>query len=683
MTFPPALLIVAALVVMPGVAHAETDPVEGPLVLIGVSDLYWEDLSATATPQLWELSSRSAIGQISMRTVYSTTCPTDGWLTVSAGQRAATPPDPTEGEDEESCPPTEATDDGVPADWEGLSAWNADTVYSATIGALGGTLRDSSQTLLAVGPGGALALAAESGDAARYLDDIGPLTTNSFSSVDVAAIDVMTSSTPQEMDSRLGELLGVLPSDTTIVLFGSGSGEGSKRLQVALMSGPEIDHGLLTSNSTRERGLVLLTDLTATVLAARGLAPSDDMVGAPMDVESSDELVSELASGFEDRNTKASVYASLMAPLFHLLLVLQLLLYGAATYVFRRRLPYSEGVGDRSAIQMRTLGTVALFCSVIPFAGFAMNLFRWWQLPYPTAAAVLSMVLLVALLGTLIRAVFAHDASRQIGVVAVATVCMIAFDLLLGGALQRLSLLGYSPIIGGRFYGLGNVAFAVFASSSVFTAMWAAEEARRRGWRQLPIAAVIGVFAIAVTGAPALGADLGGVLSLTCGFGVLILALAGVRLTLKRVAAVVLLALSTVVVIGFVDWLRPEDARTHLGSFFDSVLAGDAVDILARKAEANLNVLTGNWLTVLLPVAVAFVLVVLLRAPRGEQSPLGLAFAQVPALRPALLGWLVTMTVGLVVNDSGVVVPAVGLMLVVPFLLVITSNAVRSKESTG
>ena len=143
------------------------------------------------------------------------------------------------------------------------------------------------------------------------------------------------------------------------------------------------------------------------------------------------------------------------------------------------------------------------------------------------------------------------------------------------------------------------------------------------------------------------------------------------------------MALSTVVAISFLDWLRPADARTHLGSFFDRVLNGDAVNILARKAEANFNVLTGNWLTLLLPVAIAFVLLVLLRSTEGSTPPLARAFAHVPALRPAVIAWAVTMTVGLVVNDSGVVVPAVGLMLVIPFLIVIASQAVRSKELAG
>ncbi len=680
MRLAPVVLVAAALLAISGSAHAETESGDAPFVLVGVPDLFWEELSATDTPHTWELASRSAVGQISVRSVYSTTCPIDGWLTVSAGQRAATPPDPTADSDV-SCPPASGSaSEGVPADWSEVSDWNSDTVYSAAIGALGETLRDSNQSLLAVGPGAAVALANERGDAAPYVDGVEQLTGDTFDNVDVAAVDLMPSDTPEEMDARIRQVLDAIPSDATVVVFGAGSTVGSKRLQAVLMSEPGIDQGVLTSNSTREDGLVVLTDLTATVLAGRGLTPADDMVGAPIEVLSEDAALAGLATEFTDRNTKASTYASLMPPLFHFLLVLQLLLYGAATYVFRRRSPSRAAADDVSTTPLRRLAAVALFCSLIPFAGFGMNLLRWWQLPYPKVAAVLSIVLLVALLGTLIRAAWPHDAIRQVGAVAVATACLIAFDLVFGGALQRLSLLGYSPIIAGRFYGLGNVAFAVFASSSIFAAMWAAEETRRRGLRQLPVAVVIGLFAITVTGAPALGADLGGVLSLTCGFGVLILALAGVRLTAKRVTAVVLLALTTVFAISFLDWLRPADARTHLGSFFDSVLTGDALNILARKAEANLNVLTGNWLTLLLPVAVAFVLLVLLRDQAGGPAPLARAFAQVPALRPGLIGWLVTMTVGLVVNDSGVVVPAVGLMLVVPFLIVISANAVRSKE---
>src|SRR5699024_7663584 len=61
---------------------------EGPVVLVGVPGLLWEDVSRQTTPFLWELAEEAGIGTMSIRSAASRTCPTDGWLSVSAGPRA-------------------------------------------------------------------------------------------------------------------------------------------------------------------------------------------------------------------------------------------------------------------------------------------------------------------------------------------------------------------------------------------------------------------------------------------------------------------------------------------------------------------------------------------------------------------------------------------------------------------
>ncbi len=56
-------------------------------------------------------------------------------------------------------------------------------------------------------------------------------------------------------------------------------------------------------------------------------------------------------------------------------------------------------------------------------------------------------------------------------VVSLVTVVVLAADVLLGSHLQLSSLLGLQPVVGGRFYGVGNVTFAVFASAALLLAV--------------------------------------------------------------------------------------------------------------------------------------------------------------------------------------------------------------------
>lgn len=66
-----------------------TTPTGGPVVLVGVPGLRWDDISPRETPNLWRLARSGSIGNLSVRATTSLTCPIDGWLTVSAGQRAS------------------------------------------------------------------------------------------------------------------------------------------------------------------------------------------------------------------------------------------------------------------------------------------------------------------------------------------------------------------------------------------------------------------------------------------------------------------------------------------------------------------------------------------------------------------------------------------------------------------
>src|SRR3954454_17410963 len=60
-----------------------------PLVVIGIAGVQWNQVTPSATPHLWSLLEHGSTATVTVRSVYPTTCPVDGWLTVNAGQRAA------------------------------------------------------------------------------------------------------------------------------------------------------------------------------------------------------------------------------------------------------------------------------------------------------------------------------------------------------------------------------------------------------------------------------------------------------------------------------------------------------------------------------------------------------------------------------------------------------------------
>ena len=145
--------------------------------------------------------------------------------------------------------------------------------------------------------------------------------------------------------------------------------------------------------------------------------------------------------------------------------------------------------------------------------------------------------------------------------------------------------LGMNAVVAGRFYGVSNTAFALVAGALivVIAGVWEVLGGGRRS--ALLVTALLGGAALLVDGAPQLGADVGGALTLVPTLAFLAAGLAGLHLSWRRWLAI---GAATVLVVGgfaVVDLLRP-GGPTHLGRFARQVADGSAAGVLGRKAYA-------------------------------------------------------------------------------------------------
>lgn len=148
---------------------------ENPVVVIGFSGLLWRDITQENTPNLYQFLESSAGANMVVRTVDETTCPSEGWLTIGAGQRAI---DPTNG-----CAQIGARG------WDSLVQANLASSYRAELGLLGDTL--AGESLAAIGPGAQLALTDSSGNFEGEYADLAPLP-GSVEGTDPYALDTAT-----------------------------------------------------------------------------------------------------------------------------------------------------------------------------------------------------------------------------------------------------------------------------------------------------------------------------------------------------------------------------------------------------------------------------------------------------------------------------------------------------------
>ncbi|TDB90819.1 hypothetical protein [Actinomadura sp. 7K534] len=683
--------------------------IDGRVVIIGVPGLLWSDIGEEKTPALWGLTGQGSAASLSVRTTRVATCPTDAWLTVSAGQRArlphgdcALPATPIlAGQDSPAGPVPEGG--AVAPGWPAIKSDNADTNYHAQIGLLGDAVQKAGGCTLAVGPGAVFGLGNGGGRVDRYVPSPDRVTAADWAACPLAAVEVddlfrayidagvdhegaqvpLSETTRAEAaaaaDRRVGQVMTGLPEGTTVLLAGLSDIGVDPHLRVAIAKGgaaggTAYEPGYMTSGATRQDGLVTLTDVTATTLKLLGLPQPKQAVGSVWRPEPSDGTTLERVEALEDQDVAAQGTRAVQTSFYWVLFATQLVLYGIAALALRRL------GGDRSS-RARILGgtrVIALLGGAAPGASFLAGLLPWWRAEHPTPVLICTVLgfagLLtgLALAGPWRRSLFAPGL-----VITGITASVLALDVMTGSNLQLNTLMGYTALIAGRFYGFGNQAFSLFAVAAILTAAWLSEYPLRAGrkWLALGIVVVIGAFAVAVDGLPAWGSDFGGVLAMVPAFAVL-----GLMVTGRRVSPVTLVpfALAGAALVLFISYLNSRSENpTHLGRFWRDLMDGEAWGVVTRKFDAMVNSL-GYWpYTLAIAAAVVFLFFVLARPTRWRVSLLQRAYEHSVTMRPALISALTVGVIGMLVNDSGVVILSVSLSLATPLML---AAGVRSLE---
>ncbi|MET4224789.1 hypothetical protein [Oerskovia enterophila] len=689
---------------------ADSSP-EGPTVLVGVAGLRWTDVNPTTVPHLWSMIGSSSVGSINVRTgAGPVTCPLDAWLTLSAGQRESSAPpavepvpsddpaDPAEISPTIDCEPLPTIDAGtgvgsssVPG-WATLTAGPEDlvgepadttvdpetgTVVPRGPGALGTELAAAGVCSTAVGPGGAITLADSTGAVSRYVPTLDALSQDELAACDTVVIDQgeLPESSPErtealrELDQVLERLTSDLPRDSRVLVAGIADTPGAKPgLQVVVdwtASGSE--HGWLQSESTRFKGLVQLTDLTATLAADAGISTAAFEGGAPL--ESGDDRRMSISRTVENRRYLGvlSDTAPNLMPAFVGLLIGSLVVAVGATLWSRRaaeRRAAASPSGPTTPLPpsprgRRVLSAVLLLVASAPAASSLSTLARWWVSPAPTFALILSVsvaTVVVALVAWFVSRVLPRSPWRLAAAVSGVTWLVLTVDGLTGTTLQQGSLLGPAPVLGARFYGFNNMTFAVYGAAALLLAGSIASQLAAHGRRRAGIAVVVGVGIVTtvVDGWPAFGADFGGILALIPAFAILALLVAQVRITVRRILAVAAATIGVVVVVSVVDWAIP-GTSSHLGGFVQRFLDGDALSMIATKAA-------GAWATVasvpgiLATVAVVATAFAALRPDVCRLPEVAAAYRAWPQLRSLVISLVVAAGIGSVLNDSGVII---------------------------
>jgi hypothetical protein len=668
------------------------------VVIVGISGLRWTDVSARHTPALWRVTSEGSPGSMVDYAILPHTCPGDAWLTMNAGNRAQ-----TQHGEKAPCPALPAVTASQPASasagaglttpariaaMPGLTRYNHQFHNSPQWGLLA-SAAGAGHCSAAVGPGAALALAEPDGRVSGYRPALPgtaaadrqllarcPLTVIDLGSLPAATGAARTAAV-QHADAELGAITAALPAGTTLMVTAPGALANPPHLQVVAVSGPGYRSGVLDAVSTRQPGMVVLTDLTPTVLGWRGQHAPADVVGSRI-TRSDRGAAAPAVRSLTGQDTAAQVWTSTHTIFFWTYALLDafacigigLAWWGAQATRRRRR-----------AAQWRIAGTVL---AAVPAGSFLANLLPWWLWPHPALWLYGLTVIWTAVIGTVALAgPWRRDPFGPPGAVAAVTVAVVGIDVMTGSRLQMGTPFGLSVLEAGRFYGIGGEAVGLYAVCGILAAAWAGNTVLRRAGRGRAVLAalVVAVFAVVACGWPQFGGKVGGTIAMVPGFILLIMALAQVRITTRRVIAILGSGLALFAVFALINYLVPATGHSDIGVFAGNLLHGRAGGLLTRKVTSMFGSLAVNTYSPVVPVVIILIGLALLKPAWFRVRVLPRAYAAEPLMAITLaMMWLVAV-LGWFADDSGIIVPATALPLALPLGIALLAGVPLSDDA--
>jgi hypothetical protein len=275
----------------------------------------------------------------------------------------------------------------------------------------------------------------------------------------------------REIDARIGQVVEAGPNGADYVVGSLSDAGTSERLRLVVARGPHFHPGLLASGSTRQTGLAQAPDLTATVLSTVGLPVPPGLGGSPLTSvqapDNSERRAEGRLTGLVDYDEASHEVHGLVEPFFTTFAYGQLAIYLLVLLVWKGRL----GSEATRVTVLRRVRVVAVVAAAVPVSTFLANLVPWWRFPVPMVSVVVAVGVFVALIAAAaLRGPWARWALGPMAVVSLVTVLVLTVDVMTGARLQLSSLMGLQPVVAGRFYGMGNPTFALYATATILLA---------------------------------------------------------------------------------------------------------------------------------------------------------------------------------------------------------------------
>ena len=418
--------------------------------------------------------------------------------------------------------------------------------------------------------------------------------------------------------------------------------------------------GILSSSTTRRDGIIGNVDIAVDILNDFGLT-SETMVGRSLDkIEKDDnlEFINYEYSKIVSISTVRSNIINIFVNTVTILLIVSTILL---------LLKNKIGIDNQIFVILKELLKFGLIMPLAFLIAPILNL----NSHIGIYSAIIIFALIIYLLSKLI---FKNDDSKQVGFIAILSIIIIIVDALFGSYLMKNSIMSYDPIVGARYYGIGNEYQGIIIGASIM-GMALLLSNKKLPKIMVPIISLIILF---ISASPTMGANVGSAISESVAFIIFIMLVFDIKLDTKKIVIALIGAGVVVLVFAAIDMLS--GSKSHLSLFISQILLDGPATIIetfSRKISMNLKLMkTSVWVNIITTgiLSVGLIRVFYKKSFKNlmnNNKYITKAFIAITA------GALVT----LLVNDSGVVSSATTILYIaIPFTLMIIKELIFNNK---
>lgn len=458
--------------------------------------------------------------------------------------------------------------------------------------------------------------------------------------------------TMQRLDQFLGEAMGRLDLNRDLLLVLSPTPARETGIKTAYLApviamGAGVEKGFLFSPATKRQGIILNTDLAPTILHFLSLEIPDRMTGQPVQavkggyqLKTLQVMHDQLALTYIARPSLQKGYV-----IYQLCILLTCLCF----------------ILGRCNQVVRILQPFLLSVMAVPLVYLLLPLLPQPSLPVLTAEMVILTIGITFLAWTCARR---HHLGSFV-FLSLATAGLILFDTLAGAPLQKTAIMSYDPIVGARFYGIGNEYMGVLIGSLIVGCTTMLNMFSRYRKVLLFLTGIMFLLTIYILASSHLGSNMGGAIASSAALLTTFLLLCKVKFRARTVLGLVAIITSLVIIFLAVDLKRSAGLQSHFGRNAALILAGgwpEILNIIVRKTEMNLKLIKYTlWSRIF--IASLGSLALLFYRPVGVMAVIR---SRHPDLYRGFVGVVIGSIVALVFNDSGVVAAATTMIFGAP-----------------